>query len=134
MQVLNFFFALLAWGLIEKIEPTPKVSVHVMIYCDFSRIFNILLVLLNDGRIFATLTYSYTNIGNNISMQRWLFRGLKKRHSVVGYIAHVTNIAFYKRGGDHCRGCWIIIMVVLLQKNSSRIFRCRTVHLKKNWT
>ena len=48
-------FAVLAWGLIKQIEPTPKVSVQVEIICDFSRIFNKLLVFLDGWRIIACI-------------------------------------------------------------------------------
>ena len=51
-DLLDEKFAVLPWGLIEKIESFPKVSVHAVIYWDFSLTFNLFLIL-DDGRMFT---------------------------------------------------------------------------------
>lgn len=68
----------------EKIKPTPKVSVQVVIYCDFSHIFNILLVFSDNGRIFAGIRFYYILM----KFYMGLFCALTKktRHTHIAYL------------------------------------------------
>ena len=92
----SFCFVLLACGLIEKIEPTPKISVPVVMYCEFSRIFNNLLVFLDDGyRILAGLRLNLISIKFSMGVILTL---LKKNSD--------THIAYISR--EEFRGWYIL--------------------------